>query len=338
MKITTNNIATSINNLPPHTRVVLLYGADYGLVEERSITLKNNFLGKDYEDSQYIQIYESTFKENLNIIAEQAYSIALFGENKKCIVVNEAKDFLSKKLGEYLEKPDPTTLLIIKAGELSPSSSLRKLCENADESVLAIPAYVDTPATMRQNIAEKLKKEGINIESSALNLLVALLGNDRGITNSEIEKIAIYAAATKNISVNDVDAIIANNALGAVDKFVYACFDLETNLAYSMVNILLEENNPIVLVRSIASHIQKLLLVKILMNDGTNIDMAMKEIKPPIFFTQVNSFKNQVMMWSADKLKKLLEQIIYLEISLKTNGNIDEILLKDMILKRFLKK
>ncbi|MCL2567521.1 MAG: DNA polymerase III subunit delta [Alphaproteobacteria bacterium] len=338
MKIATASITSTINNLPSKTRAVLLYGPDYGLVDARASILRKNFLGDNFEDSQYIQIYEAAFKENPNIIAENAYTVSLFGDDKKCIVVAEAKDFLSKKLEEYLKSPDPATLLIVKANELSPSSSLRKLCENADDSTLAIPCYVDTPAALRANILEKLKKDGISIETGALNLLVALLGNDRGITNMELEKIALFAADSKNITAINVEALIANNSLNAVDKFVYALFDFNADFAYSMVNPLLEENNSIVLLRGILTHVQKLLLVKILMENGASIDVAIKEIKPPIFFAQLNNFKAQVQAWSLFNLKKLLRQIIYLEIDLKTNSSIDELLFKDIILKKFLKR
>ncbi|MDR0484586.1 MAG: DNA polymerase III subunit delta [Alphaproteobacteria bacterium] len=339
MKVAPANINNTINQLPPITRVVLLYGPDYGLVEERAKILKNNFLGESYEDSQYIQLYESQIKENPNIILENAYIVALFGENKKCIVIAEAKDFLTKKIDEYLQKTDADTLLIIKAQELSPSSSLRKLCENASNEVLAIPCYVDNAISLRQNILDKLKKEAITIDNTALTALTSLLGNDRGITNTEIEKLIVYAYDKKNINLTDVEELIADNSLAAIDKFIYALFDLNTSLAYSMIDNLLEENNPVVIVRSIISHTQKLLLAKILMEEkNMNVEMALKEIRPPIFFSYVNSFKVQIDIWRAESLKNLLNKLIYLEIDLKINSNVDKLLLKDIILKRFTKK
>jgi DNA polymerase-3 subunit delta len=338
MKVASAKINSTILSLPPSTRVVLLYGSDYGLVDERANILKANFLGKQYDESQFIQIFENQIKENPSIITEQAYSISLFGENKKFIVVREAKDSISKKLSEYIENPDNETLLVLKAQELTPSSSLRKLCENSYDSVLAIPCYVDNAISLRQTILERLKKDGISINPDALVLMVNSLGNDRGITNSELEKIVLYAYNTKNIASLDVENLIDNNSLTALDKFVYACFDLNTNSAYEMINNILEDNNPINVVRALSNHVQKLLLVKALCDQPISIDMALKEIKPPVFFSFVDSFKRQVSTWSTLKLQKLIDKLLYLEIELKTNSNIGNIIIKDLVIKQFSKK
>lgn len=338
MKVTTAKINSTISNLPPAVRVVLLFGPDYGLVDERANVLKNNFLGKSYEDSQFIQLFDSQIKENPNIIYEQAYSISLFGENKKIILVREGKDSISKKLAEYIDQPEDETLLIIKAQELSPSSSLRKLCENADDNVLCIPCYVDNTISLKQIISDALKKENIEINPDALFLLTSVLGNDRGITNSELEKIILYAYNTKILTKDDIENLIANNSLTALDKLIYSLFDLDINGSYSMINNILEENSPINISRSISSHIQKLLFVKSLCEKPMSIDMALKEIRPPIFFSYVDRFKRQVSTWPKLKLEKLLDTLLSLEIELKTNSNIGDIIVKDLILKNFARK
>ncbi len=338
MKISAGKINSVINSLPTTVRVILLFGADYGLVDERTDILKNNFLGKSYDNSQFVQLFDSQIKENPNILLEQACSISLFGENKKFIVIREGKDSITKKLSEYIENPYSETLVVIKAKELTPASSLRRLCENAPDPVLCIPCYVDNVISLKQTILEKLKKEEIKIDPDALSLMISYLGNDRGITNSEIEKISLYAYNTKNLTKKDIENIVANNSLTALDKFIYALFDLDTKYSYSMVDSLLEENSSIHILRSISSHVQKLLLIKALCEQPMSIDMALKEIKPPIFFSYVDSFKRQVTSWSKLRLQKLLDNLIYLEIELKTNGNIGNIIIKDSILKQFIKK
>lgn len=338
MKVSPAKISSTISSLPSSTRVVLLYGPDYGLVDERTNVLKTNFLGKAYEESQFVQIFDSQFKENPNIIAEQAYSISLFGENKKFIVIREGKDGISKKLSEYIDDPDVATLLVVKAQELSPSSTLRKLCESAKEHVLAIPCYADNAISIRQTILERLKKEEININPDALVLLVNSLGNDRGITNSELDKIILYAYNSKNIIKEDIENLIANNSLTAMDKFIYALFDLDTSSAYKMIDSILEDNNPINVLRSILNHVQRLMLVKMMCEKPMSVDMALKEIKPPVFFSFVDSFKRQLGIWPTPKLQKLLDTLLYLEIELKTNSNIGNIIIKDLIIKQFIKK
>jgi DNA polymerase-3 subunit delta len=331
MKISTSSINSFLQNIPSNTKLVLLYGPDSGLITQRSQLIKKNYLGEKYDESQYIQIFENSLKENPDKLIEEAFSVSLFGENKKLIILREAKDFLTKIIKDYINKTDQNTLVVIQAEDLSPSSSLRKLAEGED-MIAAIPCYLDNQATLKQYIMETLNKEGYKIDSPALAYLLDNLGNDREISAKELEKLMLYKYKEKNIKLEDVENLVVNNASVFLDKLIYAFFNKNYIEAYKNLLILLEENHVVVIVRSLINHTNRLIYIKESINLSENIDVALKSLRPPVFFTHVDSFKRQVSLYSLEELYKILELFINIEVDSKNIAFLGEIKIKHAIL------
>ena len=66
-------------------------------------------------------------------------------------------------------------------------------------------------------------------------------------------------------------------------------------------------------------------------NTGKNIDNALQEHRPPIFWKDKPVLKQQIKLWNYDKIKDLISKINSLEILIKKNNSLSVILLKDFI-------
>lgn len=335
MKLQPKQIHNFLKDLPINTTFILIYGVDNGLVREYTQHLKKQYLGTDFETSQLIYLSTTTLKEQPNRLQEEAFSIPLFGENKKLIILENAKDALTNLLKAYLTKPDESTLIIAQADELPPSSSLRKLAESSLNNVYALACYKDNQATINANIQNTLANQGYEITTNALNLLTSYLGNDRAITNNEIEKIMLYTAQHKYIEVHHVETIVANNSDIAIDKLIYSLFLKQPQKAYILLESLLNDFNPIMIVRSLINHTLRLLQVQNELQKGNSYDSVVASLKPPIFFMNKVPFKQQVNSWQTTKLEQLLDELNTLEIQTKTKASIAPLLLKNFILKTF---
>ena len=60
------------------------------------------------------------------------------------------------------------------------------------------------------------------------------------------------------------------------------------------------------------------------MTGGANPDSAMKTLRPPVFFKQQNSFRNQLKRWRPQALSRARTELIQAEIDCKTTGMPDE--------------
>ena len=61
-------------------------------------------------------------------------------------------------------------------------------------------------------VRDALRAEGISIRPEALEDAVSRLGSDRGVTRREIEKLALYMHGQKQVSLEDVRAIMGDEA------------------------------------------------------------------------------------------------------------------------------
>ena len=63
-----------------------------------------------------------------------------------------------------------------------------------------------------------------------------------------------------------------------------------------------------------------------------NIEIAINELKPPIFWKDKPNCIQQSKIWNEKKIKKILNKIYFLEIQLKTNSTLNKnLLMKNLI-------
>ena len=76
----------------------------------------------------------------------------------------------------------------------------------------------------------------------------------------------------------------------------------------------------IAILRALQNHFRRLHIAKSIIQGGKNTEEAMKNLKPPVFFKQKNSFQSQLNRWSLRKLDKVLNKLSELEAQTKTSS------------------
>ncbi len=331
MKISPSRVEGFIKNIPNNVAIILLYGKDEGLIQERCAQIKASYLNNQFNDDNVINIYHNQFKENLDIISNNAFSDSLFGSVRKIIVLKQAKDSYTKFLQAYAKTHAKDTLIIAISDDLTPSSSLRKFAEKSDISY-AIPSYIDTLETLRKFIYSRLYLNNYKITPDAITYLTVNLGLDRAITNNELNKLLLYKGDDKQITIADVQKVIADNSSIFIDKIHFSLFNLKIEEAYINLIRILEEETPVFVVRALANHSYRLSYALAYKNTFTNIDELIKKISPPILFLYIPKFKEQMNIWNINKIQKFANYLIKKEIEVKLNSNLAGTLLKQMFI------
>lgn len=330
MKVQANQVNRFLKNIPQEIALILVYGVDFGLVNQRVKELAKTFLGEDnLDNTQYF--YEADLKADSQLLNNQLNNLSLFGSNKNLIVLRDIKEFGTKLLADYVNQNMENTLIIVEAGELSPSIALRKLAENS-ENALAIPCYQDTIASLREVIAKKLNQNNFKIDSQAMDFLVNNLGNNRLISEAEIDKLILYKYQQKHITLHDALNGVVDHSTFGFDTFNNSLFSGNIKQAYEDLLKLLEDENPITIIRVLLNYLQKLHMAKIELELGNSMDDVIKNIKPAIFFSYVDSFKMQLRSCNLDNLKKLFSVLLNLEISNKNNQQLGYLELKHFVI------
>lgn len=336
MKIANNSINNFIHNLPSNIKTILLFGKDNGLAEERIALIKKTFLGNNFNNAEAAcNFYYSDVKDNFAKVVEELNENSLFWRGKKMVVIRYCSEAITKDIKSTLTNNEihSESLLVLHAEDLSATSNLRKFYES-DNNCAALPCYLDDERTLRAVIIERIKNANYTISEDAINYLVNNLGNNRGITNKELEKLLLYKHNTDNhITLEDVSLIIDANLSVLLDKIHFTLFNLEISKAYRYIEKLLEEENAIFIIRGLANHVFRLLYAKSLITSGKTIEEALKLIFPPIFFTYVANFKQQISLWSLENLQTLLKKLIDAEIYAKLNSSLGDTIVKDLVVK-----
>ena len=76
----------------------------------------------------------------------------------------------------------------------------------------------------------------------------------------------------------------------------------------------------VVILRTLQNHFRRLHYVGSLMQEGQNIDQAVKSLQPPLFFKVESAFKAQVNKWRGPKLNMVMTKLQELEAQTKTTG------------------
>lgn len=306
----------------------LFYGENIGLKDEIKYEIK-----KKYKNYEQINLSQDEILKNLELLDTQIYNISLFSKNK-VIFINEVSDKIRKKITEIIEKPQENIKIFLFAQNLEKKSVLRSHFEKSKVSAI-IPCYQDNYRTLSEYLREKLKGfSGLNQE--IINLLINNSGLDRKVLNNEVEKIkALFL--DKKIKSEKLNNLINNTYNLDFDNLRDSCLDGDKKkLNENLGNIVLQNEDIYFYLGNLNLRIQKLLQLQNQYKVDKNMDIALENIKPKIFWKDKPIFLKQVKKWNMKKLEIAKRIIINTEIRMKTKLNAqNSTLMKNLLVRLY---
>ena len=301
----------------------LLYGENEGLKEEIINKIKKNQNGKEikYEEAQILK--------NKNEFYNEIKNKSLF-EEKRIFFLERCTEKISELLIEIFEVASDD-LFIINCSILEKKSKLRNYAEKSS-NVVVIPTYKDNSQSLI-NIARKFfSEEKISISTETLNLLVNRCMGDRGILNKELDKISNYISEKKIISLKEIAVLTNLSENYSASELV----DASLTKNYIKVKEILNENiysqeDTFLILRVFLQKAKKLLSLLEIINSENNVEKAINEYKPPIFWKDKPVLKKQLQLWSFENIINLICELNDIEIKIKKNSSQNLILMKNFI-------
>jgi DNA polymerase-3 subunit delta len=323
MKIPPSDIENFINNKLNIYKAILIYGPDNGLTKERSKLIANKIIGLDASsfDSSYFSF--DKIKEDVSLVANALFSRSLT-KKKQLVKITDAGTSLPKNLLNLIESYRGNNILLIEAGDLTPTSSLRKFFDT-NKNLASLACYHDEKFTVKKIIQAKLKSHNINIEAQALQLTENALAGDRMLILAEIDKLITYMGDEKQVDLKDILAIIDDENTYNIDNLCNAICDRDIkNISPVILSLTNSGTNMIGILRMVSRYFSRLYQVKLRINYGETIEKSMSELAPPVFFKQIDNFKKHVTSWSLEQLSDMIATLLDMEIkSKKTNIHAD---------------
>lgn len=290
----------------------LFYGENIGLINEfRKKLIKNKKLNILY-------LHQDEILLNENIIYNEINNLSLFNEDKFILIIN-VNDKILNIVENILPKLNNTKVYLFSS-TLDKRSKLRSFCEK-NEKIDVIPCYKDNEITIKKIIIDKLNNyQGLN--HNIINSIIQDCSNDRIKLNNELNKIKTYFVNKKlehkivlrilNLKEDDDFSIIKDASIKG-----------ERNITNQLLNsTILEIDKSSLYISLLNYRFNK--LIEILAINKTNIEQAISEIKPPIFWKERPILMEQLKKWTKKKLNLALKKTYETELKIKSNSNINK--------------
>jgi DNA polymerase-3 subunit delta len=296
---------------PGKCRAFLFYGPDEGQTRLLSLQLIRKFLGANYDPMDMTEISPESLSEEPARLADELGSFSLLGGDRLVWIRQASNDLAPIIERAILSDPAPLWPLIVLAGDLRPTSKLRKLFEKED-SMAAIACYQDDARKVTQLLSESLRERGITCEQGVIQQLSATLGNDRAITLQEIGKIDLYLGEERRLSLELAAELCGDNRDHRLDAlFDAVCGGRADELEATLDRCFLENLQPIGIYRMLNGHLQKLLSIQTMIEDGMVMKAAFT--RHGVFFKQEAAITRQIQRWDRKGLQRAIAALLTAE-------------------------
>ena len=307
-------LAGFLKHPPDSIAVVLLFGPDEGLVHERADALTHAVLGGTGDDPFRLALLTGDMlRQDPARLADEAGALSLMG-GRRVVRLREAGDAITKNLSYVLEQKPGGGLVVIEAGDLAKSSSLRKLVEAAANAA-AIGCYADGPREIAQLIRESMGRDRISITDEAVEYLTGNLGEDRGVTRQELDKLCLFAGPGGRIDLEAAIASVGDSSALDLDTVVYDALDGHAaSVEAALTRLFLEGQSAVAILRAAQRHAQRLHLAAARIAGGDSADTVARGMRPPIFYKLVDRFRSQITAWPPERTQRLLKLLLQAEL------------------------
>jgi DNA polymerase III subunit delta len=306
----------------------LLYGKNVGLIDE---CISDAF--KPNANEKVLRYDENDVLSNFEVFKEEVFNKSFF-DNNKLIIVNRVSDKILRIIEEIIDKNIDDLRIILKTGILEKKSKLRGFFEKNPKTII-IPFYEDNNQTLLFIANNFFKEKKIKISNQNINLIVERSKGDRINLRNELEKIAIFSKNKLSVKTDEILKLTNLAENYNISELVDQCLLKNKKKTLHILN----ENNPsiednIIILKTFLFKLKRLKRLKIEIEANKSTDEVLSSYKPSIFWKDKDLIKQQLKIWSLDQLKNLTKSTNDLEILIKKNSQISNLITNNFILEK----
>ncbi|HEX8167558.1 MAG TPA: DNA polymerase III subunit delta [Beijerinckiaceae bacterium] len=295
------DVEAALRRLGPPVVVALIYGPDTGLVTERAKAAAERAVDDPTDPFQVARLEGDAVAADPARLADEAGTIGLFG-SRRAIWVRATARNLAPAVAPLLDMPVQDTLVVIEAGDLQKSSPLRTLCERSPKA-LALPCYGDVGRDLGAVVDEAMRAASLTLARDAREALLSSLGGDRLATRAEIAKLALYVHGRREVTLDDVDAVLSDVSSLAMDQVVDAAFSGDrARIDQGYRRLAAEGTAPSAILGGALRHGMALLSARAEIDAGRGTDEALRAFRG-LHFRRQDAVRQQLGRWTGEALR-----------------------------------
>lgn len=240
------------------------------------------------------------------------------------------KPTAQKRLADFLEKPTKSTCLILTLPQkIRAGKNLKSIAGKAT----AIDCRQLYDNEVPSWIVGYLRSKKIEIETQAIPLLQAQVGNSLLSLTNELEKVLVNIHPRTKITMDDVQNVISISKQFNIFELCNAIGEKNFSLSIAILNKLLGQGeNPTGMVIQISRHMANLLKIREATRMGkTSAGELMKLTGLANFF--INNMKNQIRKYSGEQLRNSFYYLTEADFHLKSGYQKPKLIMELLVYK-----
>jgi len=256
-------------------------------------------------------------------VLDELRTLPLLAE-RRVVVIKDADAFIQEhrqSLEKYLQAPAPTAVLVLMAQSFAANTRLAKLAGKIGQVFRCGPMK---PAELLEFVVRyAATSHRCVLSREATELLVELTGDEAGMLQSEIDKIATYLAdreeRQKQIGPHDVHAVVGANRHFSVFNVIDAMTAGKVSSALGRLDRMLaqDRNAEYTAVGAFAWHFRRLYNARLLLEKGTDQDSITRQLR---VWSQRDSFMRQVKKLKLRDVAVFLRELMNIDVAAKTGA------------------
>lgn len=292
----------------PETFLYLFFGTDPGLVRERARQAARRAVDDPDDRMALLRLDADEALREPGRLSDEARAIGLFG-GRRAIWIEVGARTLLPALEPLIEDPPVDCTLILEAGNLKKGTPLRALVERLPGGA-AVECYPDDSGAIGRLIDEEARAAHLTVDPKARTALIDLLGADRMATRAELSKLMLYAQGDKVVTLDHVEAIVAEAAAPAADEAIDAAFLRKTaEIEQPARRAFADGMDSGFLIGQALRHAAILHRIRLDIEAGRPRPEATAAHGRGVHFKRARRLEQQVGLWSAVDLSRVIETL-----------------------------
>ena len=317
MKLTNRDVVSFFKSPPRGIAGVLIYGNDVMRVSDKRQLFIGSLLGPNADEEMRLTRIS---RENLKKAPEQAIDLCKaqgFFPGERALLIEEANETVADTIITAIEEwQNGDATIVVTAGSLKPSSSLRKFFEQK-KNIFSVPIF-DNPMT-KFEVEKIITESGLqNVTQEILNQLVTIASElPPGDFKQSINKLALYKLNDETpVAYQDVINCTPASNEAAIDEVLNVILAGNEFKINQIVGRLRSQGVlPVTLVIAATRHFKALFSI---VSNPSGISAGATALRPPIYGPRKEILINQAQKWGPLKIKTAIKILTTIDLKLRS--------------------
>ena len=319
MKLTNRDIVSFFKSPPKGMTGVLIYGNDPMRVADKRQQLIQSLLGPNANEEMRLARIS---RENLKKTPEQAIDLCKaqgFFPGARALLIEDANETITETIFKAIDAwKDGDATIIVTAGSLKPSSSLRKFFDK-EKKIFSVAIYAN-PIT-KFEVERIVAESGLqSVTQESLTQLATIASElQPGDFKQSVEKLALYKLNDETpVSYQDIiNCTPASNEADIDEILNIVVAGNEFKVSQIIGRLRSQGTLPVTLIIAATRHFKA--LFSIISNPG-GVSAGASALRPPVFGPRKDALAKQAQDWGAAKIKIAIKILIATDLQLRSSN------------------